>query len=1043
MASFNGFQDAFLLRKKNMEKVLLNKPIFRLGRERSYVDYFICDNATVSRVHAQIENRDGTYTITDRNALNHTYVNDECLPSGKSHPLRSGDVIRLGSEVFEFRVDVRTFHAAPLDTATPLYRALYEGLEQMQPRIICPVSSPEIINETLHKILLEHPQLCYFEGDWTWDGAVVPTYTLSTSHADQLRQRVDMILNRLQLPASPLEKAAVIYDWLAANVQYDRFAPNSQNAYGALVEGRALCKGIAKAFQLLLSKVNILCQLVEGTLDGQTKHVWNQFCVDDLWYHSDVTMAYPQFAFLAAPGMGNFKAVPLFQILATHTIWDGEKKKTFFQSLQNQRLTPHHPLQQPPRTLQRHLQGIPQFLAAGSVSDVYHFGSVVLKRIYCGDDPAKLYYATREQSMLQKLEDANQVARLRAWDVVREPDGYTVYLVLEYSQSMEDYCSSKTDLTPKDAVNLVHSACLALQQCYLSGVAHLDVQPGNLLVTPIGIVKLTDFSSAVPVWETENLTDLRGTPAYMAPEVYHRRAYSQAADVYSLGILLYSLLCGGKLPYGDVYPPHEATQKRMDGLPVKLSGHSPELCALVEKACSFDPAQRYPDLQNFTMALESILWSLKDQPAPRPYAPTMPSAPSLSRPASAMPSAPSAARPAPPAPNPAAKAPASKGGLFSGLRNPKKKSQSAAVPPAPVAPSVASAFTPPPAPVFRADTFGESTVLSAPVYRPEPPAPSATPSLWNIPKASPAPAIQADSFGSTAVPSAPAIQANSFGSTLAPAAPASQPAADPVRVDKVQFSAVAPQKATKGEYTIVQLFMYEQAFRNAVDEALEMGEGPMQEKKTGIYQVKDNTRVKVVLTSPDIEILDDTAEETWQGGYLCFDFALDIPQDLSKKQILLKAAVYFDDIPATRLMMTLRLQTQHEQRMEVLRSDVLSAFVSYASQDRSRVGGLIQGMKKARPDMDIFFDVNSLRSGENWEDTLRREVERRDILFLCWSKHAKESPWVDMEWRYAMESKGIESIEPIPIDPPDVCPPPQELQSKHFNDSLLYIINTH
>ena len=262
-----------------------------------------------------------------------------------------------------------------------------------------------------------------------------------------------------------------------------------------------------------------------------------------------------------------------------------------------------------------------------------------------------------------------------------------------------------------------------------------------------------------------------------------------------------------------------------------------------------------------------------------------------------------------------------------------------------------------------------------------------------------------------------------------------------MRVDKVQFSAVAPQKAVKGEYTLVQLYMYEQAFRYAVDEALEMGEGPMQEKKTGIYQVKENTRVKVVLSSPDVEILDDTAEETWDGGYLCFDFALDIPPDSAKRQILLKAAVYFDGIPATRLMMTMRLQTQHEQRMEVLRSDVLSAFVSYASQDRARVGGLIQGMKKARPDMDIFFDVNSLRSGDDWEETLRREVERRDILFLCWSKNAKESPWVDMEWRYALENKGLEAIEPIPIDPPDVCPPPAELQSKHFNDSLLYVIN--
>ena len=328
---------------------------------------------------------------------------------------------------------------------------------------------------------------------------------------------------------------------------------------------------------------------------------------------------------------------------------------------------------------------------------------------------------------------------------------------------------------------------------------------------------------------------------------------------------------------------------------------------------------------------------------------------------------------------------------------------------------------------------------------PAPPAPMAAkqaapaPARWGLfsafRKNKPQPPIFTPSVNAGVAPQPVSFIPAPPAPSYAPPAPA-QP-----RVDQVQFSAIAPQTAVKGEYTMVQLYMYEQAFRSAVDEALQMADSPMQEKKTGFYQVKDNTRVKVVLTSPDVEIMDDTAEEIWNGGYLTFDFALDIPQDMPKKQILLKAAVYFDDIPATRLMMTLRLQSQHEQRMEVLRSDVLSAFVSYASQDRARVGGLIQGMKKARPDMEIFFDVNSLRSGDDWEATLRAEVERRDILFLCWSQHAKASPWVEMEWRCALQSKGIESIEPIPIDPPDLCPPPQELQSKHFNDSLLYIIN--
>ena len=98
-------------------------------------------------------------------------------------------------------------------------------------------------------------------------------------------------------------------------------------------------------------------------------------------------------------------------------------------------------------------------------------------------------------------------------------------------------------------------------------------------------------------------------------------------------------------------------------------------------------------------------------------------------------------------------------------------------------------------------------------------------------------------------------------------------------------------------------------------------------------------------------------------------------------------------------------------------------------------------MKKARPDMDIFFDVESLRSGDDWERALYREIDQRDILFLCWSHFARDSKWVDAEWHYALEQKGVECIEPIPIESPDDCPPPAELNHKHFNDKLLFIIN--
>lgn len=263
-----------------------------------------------------------------------------------------------------------------------------------------------------------------------------------------------------------------------------------------------------------------------------------------------------------------------------------------------------------------------------------------------------------------------------------------------------------------------------------------------------------------------------------------------------------------------------------------------------------------------------------------------------------------------------------------------------------------------------------------------------------------------------------------------------------VDLKKVQFSAVAPKTFVKGEYTVINILMYENSFRHVVDELLDDSDNPAQETKSGILKVKEESKVKIILNSPDIEIDDNEETQNWQGDYLHFSFAVLLPEQYKKRQILFNANIYVNDIIASKLKFVVKCSSLFEQKIAVSREDILSAFISYASQDRNRVAAIIQGMKKARPDMDIFFDVDSLRSGEDWERALHYEIEKRDILFLCWSHFARQSKWVDEEWRYALAQKGIEGIEPVPIEPPGVCPPPDELKSKHFNDKLLYIINT-
>ena len=91
-----------LIRQKNGERIDLNKPVFRIGKEKSYVDYFIGDNTAISRSHANIISRDGEYFVLDTNSTNHTYVNGAMIQSSVEVKLVHGMKIRFANEDFDF-----------------------------------------------------------------------------------------------------------------------------------------------------------------------------------------------------------------------------------------------------------------------------------------------------------------------------------------------------------------------------------------------------------------------------------------------------------------------------------------------------------------------------------------------------------------------------------------------------------------------------------------------------------------------------------------------------------------------------------------------------------------------------------------------------------------------------------------------------------------------------------------------------------------------------------------------------------------------------
>ena len=263
----------------------------------------------------------------------------------------------------------------------------------------------------------------------------------------------------------------------------------------------------------------------------------------------------------------------------------------------------------------------------------------------------------------------------------------------------------------------------------------------------------------------------------------------------------------------------------------------------------------------------------------------------------------------------------------------------------------------------------------------------------------------------------------------------------PLQPDDVQFRAAAPASLKAGEYFTVKVMMYrEDDYQRADREQMTLGD-KVKASSSGIFQARNQERFRVVLQSPDIPLDGESGELVWNGKYAATELEVLLPQDFSRTQLRLTGRVYSGIAVLTDLKLILQVEAARPQEIEVEKCRLRSAFISYASQDRAKVVARIQGIQLSCPDMDLFFDAESLRRGELWEQRLYREIESRDLFYLFWSRNAANSQWVSRELAYAVEKKGLMAVEPVPLEDPAICPPPQCLQNRHFNDWTLRYLN--
>jgi serine/threonine protein kinase len=238
---------------------------------------------------------------------------------------------------------------------------------------------------------------------------------------------------------------------------------------------------------------------------------------------------------------------------------------------------------------------------------------VALKKLYneALNDPARGQIYRRlmvtEASLAGKL---NHPHIVQIYDAVLTDD--ESYIVMEYvpGGTLEPFCQPDNLLPYDRLVEIIFKCTRALDYAYHEGITHRDIKPANILLANRdylgGDIKISDFGAALVATDTDR-TQVSGvgSPAYMSPQQVREMPLDQRTDIYSLGVVMYQLLCG-RLPfhasnnYSMIY---QITS--LEALPPSTYRPDvpPALEAIAARAMAKELDDRYPDWEAFSQDL--------------------------------------------------------------------------------------------------------------------------------------------------------------------------------------------------------------------------------------------------------------------------------------------------------------------------------------------------------------------------------------------------------------------------------------------------------
>ena len=197
--------------------------------------------------------------------------------------------------------------------------------------------------------------------------------------------------------------------------------------------------------------------------------------------------------------------------------------------------------------------------------------------------------------------------------------GYTILIRMELLTSLLDHMAVRP-MERDDVLQLGLDMARALLLCERHKIVHRDIKPQNIFISPNRDYKLGDFGVARELEKTTANLSRKGTYNYMAPEVFHGRPGNATVDIYSLGVVLYTLLNGNRAPFLDPPPaPFPSAREREAAQHRRLSGEAlppiegvpAALNELVLRMCAFEPRERPQNARALAEAMESVAYELR------------------------------------------------------------------------------------------------------------------------------------------------------------------------------------------------------------------------------------------------------------------------------------------------------------------------------------------------------------------------------------------------------------------------------------------------